>query len=67
MEETVTDDRQERIRQRAFELWEQAGRPEGDHEKHWHQAVREIEAEDGFAQHEEATIAERAPSDLLPG
>ena len=63
----MTDDRQERIRQRAFELWEQAGSPVGNHEKHWHQAVREIEEQDGFAQREEATIAERPPSDLLPG
>ena len=41
----MADDKQERIRQRAFELWEQAGRPEGGHEQHWHQATREIESE----------------------
>ena len=45
----MTGDKQERIRQRAFELWEQAGSPEGEHEQHWYQATREIEAEDALA------------------
>jgi hypothetical protein len=38
---------QERIHQRAHELWERDGRPEGRHEEHWAQACREIEAEGG--------------------
>jgi hypothetical protein len=37
---------QERIRQRAHEIWERDGRPEGRREEHWAQARREIEAED---------------------
>lgn len=41
----MTDDRQERIRQRAHEIWEREGRPHGAHERHWHQAANEIEAE----------------------
>ncbi|TIU54758.1 MAG: DUF2934 domain-containing protein [Mesorhizobium sp.] len=40
----MTDDRHERIRQRAHEIWEQAGRPEGAHEEHWNQATAEIDA-----------------------
>ncbi|CDX31339.1 conserved hypothetical protein [Mesorhizobium sp. ORS 3359] len=40
----MTDDRHERIRQRAHEIWEQAGRPEGAHEEHWSQATAEIDA-----------------------
>jgi hypothetical protein len=39
----VTDDRQDRIRQRAHEIWEQAGRPEGAHQEHWEQATAEID------------------------
>lgn len=39
----MTDDRQERIRQRAHEIWEQAGRPEGAHMEHWQQATAEID------------------------
>ena len=39
----MTDDRQDRIRQRAHEIWEQAGRPEGAHQEHWEQAAAEID------------------------
>ncbi|AZO08715.1 MULTISPECIES: DUF2934 domain-containing protein [unclassified Mesorhizobium] len=41
----MTDDRQERIRRRAHEIWEQAGRPEGSHMEHWDQATAEIDGE----------------------
>jgi hypothetical protein len=30
------------IRNRAYELWEQEGRPQGRHEQHWAQAVEEV-------------------------
>ena len=33
---------EERIRQRAYELWEQSGRGHGSSEDHWLQAEREI-------------------------
>jgi hypothetical protein len=36
---------EERVRQRAHEIWEEAGRPDGQHDAHWEQAQREIEAE----------------------
>jgi hypothetical protein len=42
----MADDRQERIRQRAHAIWEREGRPHGDHERHWHQASADIDAED---------------------
>jgi hypothetical protein len=32
----------ERIKQRAYELWQQEGQPEGKQQEHWDQAVREI-------------------------
>ncbi|TGQ34663.1 MULTISPECIES: DUF2934 domain-containing protein [unclassified Mesorhizobium] len=41
----MTDDRQERIRQRAHAIWERAGRPEGSHQQHWDQATAEIDSE----------------------
>lgn len=37
---------EERIRQRAHELWESEGRPEGRHIAHWEQACQECENED---------------------
>ena len=39
----MTDDRHERIRQRAHAIWEKAGRPEGAHQQHWDQATAEID------------------------
>lgn len=39
-------DRETRVRERAHHLWEQEGRPSGREAEHWHQASREIEAED---------------------
>jgi hypothetical protein len=38
--------REERIRRRAYELWEQAGRPGDDHQKFWLIAEIEIAAEE---------------------
>ena len=37
---------EKRVQQRAYELWEKAGRPDGQHNVHWNEALREIEAED---------------------
>lgn len=34
---------EERIRARAYALWESAGRPEGQAETHWHAARHELE------------------------
>jgi hypothetical protein len=36
------DSVQERIRRRAYELWESEGRPEGRAHAHWYQAEMEI-------------------------
>jgi hypothetical protein len=45
----------ERVRQRAHEIWEKAGRPDGQHDAHWEQARREVEAEDGELPPEDAS------------
>jgi hypothetical protein len=36
------DDLEQKIRERAYELWQQAGSPEGRHEEFWHQARQEL-------------------------
>src|SRR4051794_22256884 len=38
-------DREERIRRRAYEVWEREGRPHGRDPEHWAQAVQEVDAE----------------------
>lgn len=37
--------KEERIRARAYELWESEGRSHGGHERHWLEATRQVEAE----------------------
>ncbi len=36
------DDLEQRIQQRAYELWENEGRPQGREQAHWQQAEREL-------------------------
>ena len=38
----VTEPLEDRIRTRAHQLWELAGRPEGREEEFWHEAEREL-------------------------
>jgi hypothetical protein len=41
----MTDDREQRIREHAYRLWEQEGSPEGRHEHHWTEALNAVEAD----------------------
>jgi hypothetical protein len=49
------------IRQRAYEIWEQEGRPDGRHDEHWAQARQEIEADSP-----DQSPAVEAPEDASP-
>ena len=53
---------QERIRQRAHELWEQSGRPDGREDEFWFEAEREVREMEQL--HDEATAP---PPTMLPG
>ena len=46
-----------RIRQRAYEIWEQEGRPEGRHAENWERARRELGGGDGASHAAEAMDA----------
>lgn len=48
--DTRTSDREERIRQRAYKLWEEAGRPEGTAQDHWERAAQDLDREDAEIQ-----------------
>ena len=39
-------DREERVRTRAYRLWEESGRPDGLAEEHWHRAAQDLDRED---------------------
>jgi hypothetical protein len=36
-------DTEQRIRERAFEIWIEEGQPEGKHKEHWERARLEVE------------------------
>ncbi|WP_026187039.1 DUF2934 domain-containing protein [Ensifer sp. BR816] len=38
-------DREELIKRRAYAIWEQEGRPDGQHQRHWEQAAREMQGQ----------------------
>ncbi len=46
----MTDDREDRIRRRAYELWQQEGSPEGKPDDHWLQAEHEIDHDEGHGE-----------------
>jgi hypothetical protein len=41
------DDQEQRIREKAFQLWLEEGKPEGRHERHWELAKELVAMEDG--------------------
>lgn len=41
----MANDRSEALKQKAYEIWEREGRPEGMHDEHWAQAQRELDGE----------------------
>lgn|GEM_PF-792504 len=45
----MNNDREEWITRRAYELWDEAGRPDGQDHEHWRQASAEWEEEQGKA------------------
>jgi hypothetical protein len=62
----MSSDREEKIRRRAYDLWEIEGRPEGRHHEHWERAAREVEAEEGGSA-EDAEIPEMPEDFPEPG
>jgi hypothetical protein len=52
MESAASSDRQGQIRQRAYELWEAEGRPDGAADRHWSRAAEDLDREDAAIQRE---------------
>jgi Protein of unknown function (DUF2934) len=42
----AADDRESKIRERAHRIWQEEGSPEGRAHSHWHQAEKEVDAEE---------------------
>ena len=47
MSDDTLHDRTKRVAQRAYELWDQQGRPDGRHHEHWLEAERQLDSEAG--------------------
>ena len=46
--EVVQDLDEDAINRRAHGIWEKAGKPHGEHDKHWEQARKELASNDNF-------------------
>ena len=55
-------DREEKIRQRAYNIWEEEGYPHGRAEHHWQRAAREV-VEPEVAAAEQPVSASAAPAE----
>jgi len=60
----MSSEREEKIRRRAYAIWESEGRPEGREWDHWVQAAREIEAEEGGHAGDEGAEIPPMPEDF---
>jgi Protein of unknown function (DUF2934) len=57
---------EEKIRQRAHEIWERHHRPDGRDDEFWHQAETELREEHGNSESNPESIAAERPG-VLPG
>lgn len=48
----MNSDRQSRISERAYQLWESDGFPEGEHQNHWLRAEKELNEAEGSEGHD---------------
>ena len=63
MDTTKKGTRENRIRQRAYAIWQKAGAPDGQHQEHWAKACEEIDEEDGQIEvHSEAVSPAALPT-----
>lgn len=55
----------EKIRNRAYQLWDEAGQPEGREQEFWYRAERELAEDDNADSSAEAAEVDRPP--VVPG
>ena len=53
----MNDDREDRIKQRAYELWQREGSPDGRTLGHWLQAEREVQQSDSVMEEDSPSAA----------
>jgi len=61
-------DRENRVRQRAHEIWEHEGRTDGQEQEHWARAERDIQQQDDkLGSEQQQSGGDGLPSGLQPG
>ncbi len=69
----MTIDRESEIRKKAYENWERDGRRDGEHDRHWSEAERDVHAQgespaaESVKQEREATSTGSDDKDLQEG
>ena len=58
---TMEDRSEEAIRERAYALWIEAGSPEGDDQRFWHEAERQLSREGELDTSDKATDTDTPP------
>ncbi|TPM34197.1 DUF2934 domain-containing protein [Mesorhizobium sp. B2-3-4] len=59
----MNDNRDDRIRDRAYDIWQREGGHHGDHDRHWRQAEMEIDRESALP----LTADDALPETRMPG
>ena len=62
-EHAMEQDRAASIQTRAYQLWEEGGREDGNHERHWRQAELDIDAAASTATADPAVRDEQGQTD----
>jgi hypothetical protein len=60
IEGRMNEERDQRVRERAYGIWESQGRPDGRHDEHWQEAERELAGEETLPPHPVQPKANRA-------
>jgi hypothetical protein len=62
MEEKMQDPREDKVRLRAYQIWEDEGRPEGEELAHWYRADGEFQPDENPMQRNQPSTIEETES-----
>ena len=60
----IASSREDQVRRRAHQIWEDHGRPSGAHVEHWQQAEREVDEGKGSIDHVKRALSADTTDDL---
>ncbi len=63
-DQPIRDDPEQAVREAAYFIWEQEGRPEGQAHDHWSRAIIETMGADACSEDEEKVLAGRPDANM---